>query len=122
MSKKSITYQLFIKLPKSSRIRVGRLGEFTFPAGIYVYTGSARHNIDARIKRHLSSNKKLRWHIDYLLAADLVEIVKIVKSSDRECTLNQKTQGEILIDGFGASDCKKGCKSHLKYLGQLSMK
>ena len=43
------------------------LSEFLLKKGIYIYTGSAKKNIDSRIKRHLSNSKKLHWHIDYLL-------------------------------------------------------
>ena len=34
-----------------------------------------------------------------------------------ECSLNKKTNGTIIINGFGSSDCNLCCKSHLKYLG-----
>ena len=112
-----ISYQLIIKLSQESRIKVGRLGEFHFPAGWYIYTGSARRNVSARIKRHSSKVKKLRWHIDYLLASPYSEIVEIKKSLIPECELNQGTPGIVIIKGFGASDCKNKCKSHLKYLG-----
>ncbi len=112
-----ISYQLIIKLCREARIKVGRLGEFYFPAGWYVYTGSAKRNISARIKRHLSKVKKLRWHIDYLLANPFSEIVEVKKASVPECELNQRTPGVIVINGFGSSDCKNNCKSHLKYLG-----
>ena len=60
-------YQLLMRLEKSVKIRVGKLGEFQFPAGWYVYTGSAKNGVKARVMRHLRSNKKKRWHIDYLL-------------------------------------------------------
>jgi Uri superfamily endonuclease len=59
----------------------------------------------------------LRWHIDYLLAAPGVAIAEEVRSDADECTLNQATAGDIPAPGFGASDCKHGCGSHLKYLG-----
>ena len=63
------SYQLHIHLNKNIEIEIGKLGKFTFPMGNYVYTGSAKKNIDERIKRHKSnsSDKKLYWHVDYLL-------------------------------------------------------
>lgn len=113
-----ITYQLFIHLDKAHLITVGRLGQFKFPAGNYVYTGSARRNLIARVKRHLRKEKPLRWHIDYLLVADGAQVVNIKLSDRTECDWNQETFGEILMAGFGASDCMAGCSSHLKYQGE----
>lgn len=111
------TYQLRIHVPRPLRIAVGRLGCFGFPAGDYVYTGSARRNFQARIDRHLRKEKTLRWHIDYLLAAPGVTVTSVHPSREGECALNQATDGHIVVPGFGASDCRRGCGSHLKYLG-----
>ena len=109
------SYQLFINITKEINLKVGKLGKFIFPAGSYVYTGSARKNIDKRIKRHLSKKKNLHWHIDYLLNNDAVQIIDTKKSQMTECNLNKKTKGTIIIDGFGSSDCNLSCKSHLKF-------
>ena len=111
------SYQLFINVTKEINLKVGKLGKFIFPVGYYVYTGSAKKNIDKRIKRHLSKKKNLHWHIDYLLNNDAVQIIDIKKSEIIECSLNQKTNGVIIIRGFGSSDCNLCCGSHLKYLG-----
>ncbi len=94
----------------------GALGSCNFPAGHYVYTGSARRNLQARITRHLSTGKKLRWHIDYLLAHPDVEILRVETSAIPECRWNQQLEGRIPVAGFGASDCRNGCGSHLKLL------
>lgn len=110
-------YQLHIRLTQPLRLQIGRFGEFDFPAGDYVYTGSAKRNFEARIARHLRRDKALRWHIDYLLAAPGVEVAEVRRSVEPECALNQATAGEIPVPGFGASDCRRGCGSHLKYLG-----
>ena len=112
-----ITYQLHILVTRPVTIQVGRLGRFNFPAGQYIYTGSAKRNLEARIQRHLSKHKKLRWHIDYLLTHRDVQMVQVQRSAKAECAWNQKTNGEIIAPGFGASDCRHGCGSHLKYLG-----
>ncbi|HQR50429.1 MAG TPA: hypothetical protein PKW44_02185 [Methylophilaceae bacterium] len=48
-----VSYQLAIMLDQPARLTVGRLGVFDFPAGRYVYTGSARRSLEARIARHL---------------------------------------------------------------------
>lgn len=111
------TYQLRIRVEQPLRLSIGRLGEFDFPAGTYVYTGSARRHFEARITRHLRKEKALRWHIDYLLAASGVAVTDVVRSDTDECALNQATAGAMPVPGFGASDCKHGCGSHLKYLG-----
>lgn len=111
-------YQLDIVLAADARIAVGRLGEFLFPAGRYVYTGSARRNLDARVRRHLSRDKEQRWHVDYLLMAELAEVVGVRLFEDGECAVNQATEGVVVAPGFGASDCRSGCGSHLKYCGR----
>ena len=110
------SYQLFINVTKEINLKVGKLGKFIFPVGSYVYTGSAKKNIDKRIERHLSKKKNLHWHIDYLLNNDAVQIISTRKSQIAECSLNKKTKGTIIIDGFGSSDCYLSCKSHLKYI------
>jgi Uri superfamily endonuclease len=111
------SYQLFIRVHKACDIQVGKLGSFHFPAGKYVYTGSARKNIEARVRRHLAREKKLRWHIDYLLTAPNVEVYDSKMFTGEECALNQAVSGSVLVKGFGASDCKNRCGSHLKYTG-----
>ena len=109
------SYQLFINVTKEINLQVGKLGKFIFPVGSYVYTGSAKKNIDKRIERHLSKKKNLHWHIDYLLDNDAVQIINTRKSRITECSLNKKTKGTTIIDGFGSSDCNLSCRSHLKY-------
>lgn len=112
------SYQLFIRVHKGCDIRIGKLGAFHFPAGFYIYSGSAKRNIEARIKRHLSRDKKLRWHIDYLLNHPEAEVYDSKMFARDECTLNQKVRGEIIARGFGASDCRNQCGSHLIYTGK----
>lgn len=112
-----ISYQLLIDVPQPLHCVIGRLGEFDFPVGRYVYTGSAKRGLDARIARHVRQRKALRWHIDYLLNAPGVDVVEVVRSQRGECALNRAMSGRILAFGFGASDCLAGCGAHLKYLG-----
>jgi Uri superfamily endonuclease len=111
------TYQLHIRVLRAAKIQIGKLGSFSFPAGRYIYTGSAKRNLEARIKRHLSKEKKLYWHIDYLLAHPAVHVVRVQRSHQIECQLHQKTKGESVVPRFGTGDCRRGCASHLKYLG-----
>ena len=114
-----ITYQLTIHLYAPVQVTVGRLGECHFPAGRYIYTGSAKRNLEARIARHLSKKpKRMHWHIDYLLAVPQVGIVGVECFCEPECLLNQRVQGAMVVPRFGASDCRFGCGSHLKLLTQ----
>jgi Uri superfamily endonuclease len=112
-----VTYQLEIDLAAPVRVAVGRLGVFDFPAGSYIYTGSARRNPEARVARHLRREKKLHWHIDYLLAAPGARVTGVVRHAGAECAVNRLVAGARVAPGFGASDCRAGCGSHLKYLG-----
>ena len=112
------SYQLHISLEKETRISIGKLGGFLFPAGYYIYTGSAKKNIEARVQRHRSDNKKKHWHIDYFLLNPHSKITSAFQFNDVECKLNQLTAGKIVAPGFGATDCKSKCNSHFKYLGQ----
>lgn len=116
---KARTYQLHIRLAHAQQITVGRLGRFAFAAGTYLYTGSARRNMRARLSRHLADDKTLHWHIDHLLAVAQAKITRIHLSAEIECVVNQSVNGEIPVPGFGASDCRRGCGSHLKYMGHL---
>ena len=107
-------YCLVIKLQNGKKIRVGKKLEIDFDKGYYVYVGSAMNSLESRLKRHLSSTKKLHWHIDYLLKHG--EIVEIIYNLDKkvECELSQKlSENNEYIQDFGCSDCL--CESHLYY-------
>ncbi|WP_456443622.1 GIY-YIG nuclease family protein [Caldithrix abyssi] len=114
-----ITYQLMLEIKEPITLTIGVLGRFTLPAGRYLYTGSARKNIDQRICRHFKKVKPRRWHIDYLTTHPAVTIIAVQKFSAEECQVNQQSPGQILITGFGASDCLQNCGAHLKFLPPL---
>jgi Uri superfamily endonuclease len=112
-------YVLIIQVDKNASVNVGALGKLTLEKGIYAYVGSAQSNLEQRIKRHLGKEKRLFWHIDYLLNDSAARIVKVLyKQADKteECNL-AKVIGEKgkPVDGFGCSDCS--CKSHLFRIG-----
>jgi Uri superfamily endonuclease len=114
-------YQLHLRLDKPKRIRVGKLGVFTFPAGRYIYTGSAMNGLIGRLRRHLKKRKKLHWHIDYLLRHAKIETIFVLETGERvECQLNSLTlslpNAKVIVKGFGCSDCR--CPSHLVYFGE----
>jgi len=116
-SANSQTYQLYITLNKDQTLQIGKLGAFFFPKGSYIYTGSAKRAIDARIARHMSKTKKLHWHIDYFLDCKATTITETKKFNQNECTLNQENNGKAIVKGFGSSDCTSGCDSHLIWVG-----
>jgi len=108
-------YQLVIRLVEERIISVGRRGRFTFPSGYYVYTGRAMRGLESRIARHLRRDKKMRWHIDYLLRHASVIEVRRYGGDLSECALS-RTVGtlpgsRIVVQGFGSSDCR--CPAHL---------
>ncbi len=110
-------YALIIKLSKKKEIEIGRLGTFVFPKGYYVYTGSAQNGLEKRINRHLSSEKKFHWHIDYLLRyAKVIKVIRYVGRKD-ECKLNNVTGQSVgatqIVKKFGSSDCS--CVTHLYF-------
>lgn len=107
-------------LPNKKEIKIGKLGIFTFEVGEYIYTGSAKNGLQARVSRHLSKRKKTHWHIDYLLKHTFVtKTLLYYEPKLTECMLNEKTfksytNAIFPVKGFGASDCN--CFSHLIYL------
>ena len=124
MTKKIIlkgTYCLIIHLRKDTSIEVGKCGSINFKMGYYVYVGSALNSLESRLKRHLSPNKKLFWHVDYLLNssnAGIEEIVFAVDEGKWECVLAAEISKEgVEVGDFGCSDCK--CSSHLFYFDEL---
>jgi sugar fermentation stimulation protein A len=107
-------YLLALVLDRPRTVEVGGLGRVSFPAGGYVYVGSAMRGLAARIARHLRKRKRMHWHIDYLAAvADVAEAFPIVCARRLECELARDVaavaQGSVA--GFGSSDCS--CESHL---------
>ena len=113
------TYALVIHLPESRRIRIGNR-ENDFQKGYYVYVGSALNNLEKRIGRHMSADKKEHWHIDYFLKHAKILDVRTIQSEHRfEClvsrTVRQLADSEPM-DGFGSSDCR--CNTHLYYFSE----
>ncbi len=110
-------YRLRIRLGRPAMLTVGAIGGFHFPAGWYVYTGSARNGLGQRIRRHLRRQKRQHWHIDDLLAVvDKVEAFVLPGTAVTECELHAAlTGGDVVVPGFGSSDCR--CASHLAYFG-----
>ncbi|HJN56839.1 MAG TPA: GIY-YIG nuclease family protein [Candidatus Woesearchaeota archaeon] len=109
-------YILIIYLNKPKKIKIGTLGNIFFKKGYYCYIGSALNNLEKRVQRHLSSKKKIRWHIDYLLKhAKIINVKVKITNRKLECSVNKKVEknSKEVIKSFGSSDCN--CKGHLWY-------
>jgi Uri superfamily endonuclease len=112
------TYALVVRLDEPVSIIVGRLGSRSFPAGHYVYLGSALGpgGTRARLNRHLrqAAASTLHWHIDYLLRCGMMSEIWWASGSRRqECAWSVILAqiGEVYPRGFGSSDCR--CRGHL---------
>jgi len=87
-------YQLRIRLSADARIRVGRLGVFHIPHGLYAYTGRASRGLDSRVMRYILPSGTLQWHVDYLLACKnscLEGVCLASRDPNKECAVNQRT-------------------------------
>ncbi|MFW6083023.1 MAG: GIY-YIG nuclease family protein [Thermoplasmatota archaeon] len=112
-------YTLVIELKEDKVIEVGAIGNIDFDKGYYVYVGSAQNGLEARIERHLSDEKKIHWHIDYLLkVSEVIKIFVTDGDKEEECKVADYLNSSIdPIDDFGCSDCK--CFSHIFYSENL---
>ena len=118
MGKVKGSYILLVELATRKDIFVGKLGYVSLPKASYAYVGSAMNGLRARLARHLRGEKKLHWHIDYLLKEAEVKEIILCQGEERvECSLAQALAGKIQsIPGFGSSDCK--CRSHLYFASE----
>ena len=109
------TYVLVITLGSDLITEVGALGTLSFPAGVYMYTGSALGGLDQRVSRHIRHEKTVKWHIDRLtVAADSVIAYESYPDYVPECELASMAGNCGMVpsvDGFGCSDCS--CRTHL---------
>ena len=123
-------YTLLLFLSKQVTLTIGKLGKQRFPMGYYTYTGSAlgkgASSLKHRIARHLKKEKRRFWHIDYLLADENVSVEAVIvaeTNENMECKTNQHIKtimgAKVQVKGFGASDCRKNCKSHLLYFPEI---
>lgn len=120
------SYCLCINVSSDIEVSVGALGEIRFPAGRYIYVGSALNSLEPRLRRHLKTStgqhKVTHWHIDYLLRSPHASLESIfVKTGFEklECRIAAMvaSHGEP-VPRFGCSDCK--CKSHLYSVEEFS--
>ena len=106
-------YLLIMHLKHDATIRIGKLGLLFFQAGWYIYAGSALNGLEQRIARHMRVEKKLHWHIDYLLQqAAIIDVFYKKAEKKEECLIAQRLHNHLQsVPGFGCSDCS--CPSHL---------
>jgi len=117
------SYVLWLHLPQTQDLTVGRLGSFTFSAGDYIYLGSAQgpDGLRARLGRHLLGSGQPHWHIDRLRVAAQVRGFGYQVSAgllqSTECRWSQRLatlpDASHPVPGFGSSDCRSGCTAHL---------
>jgi Uri superfamily endonuclease len=118
-------YVLYFNIKIPLTLQVGSLGLSVFPAGRYIYVGSARRGIAARVLRHkrlaLQKDGKLHWHIDYLLVHRHTELSgEEAWENGIECRISKRIAAmsgvTVPVPGFGSSDCRAGCRAHLYLL------
>ena len=109
------SYVLLVELSTGKDIFVGKLGYVSFPKASYAYVGSAMNGLRARLARHLRGEKKLHWHIDYLLKEAEVKEIILCQGEERvECSLAQALAGKFQsVPGFGSSASR--CQSRLYF-------
>jgi Uri superfamily endonuclease len=116
------TYILVLQLDRlASGLRIGKLGVFDFPPGLYLYVGSAfgAGGLAARLAHHCRVEKpRPHWHIDYLRPmARLREAWTVAgpeRLEGRWCrALSAAPLLSAPVPGFGASDTR--CFTHLFY-------
>jgi Uri superfamily endonuclease len=115
------SYALLLKLDRDRRIPVGALGVKDFPRGHYVYIGSAMNGIESRVRRHLSKEKKIHWHIDHFLKeARVIGVRKMESNKKQECDVASGFSERFdIVSDFGSSDCS--CSGHLFYGGKTRL-
>ncbi len=113
------TYALVLFLGRRSKIPIGALGIRDLPRGVYIYFGSALNGLEGRLARHLRRDKRLFWHIDYLLTkAQVADVWYSPGRTRHECDWAKSAlalpNARVIVPHFGSSDCR--CPSHLVYL------
>lgn len=111
------SYVLTLKVSAPVVLRIPRFSGSRLEPGIYAYAGSARGpgGIAARVGRHFSAEKTVRWHIDHLTTVADAVWASVFRDAG-ECTLVarlvEKGAVETPLPGFGSSDCRT-CEAHL---------
>ena len=110
-------YALVIRLESAFAGRVGALGDLALTPRAYVYLGSANGpgGMEARVRRHLNSDKRMHWHIDYLTRVGTVTDIAVWPGGGECALVDHVSAGKGItfpVPGFGSSDCRH-CPAHL---------
>jgi Uri superfamily endonuclease len=107
--------------------------EFQIKKGIYIYVGSALGlgGISKRIERYFQIfngiKRNKHWHIDYLIPkAKRIIAIYAETNENYECRLfqalkNMEIENIEIVRGFGNTDCRAKCGSHLLYVGRIEI-
>jgi Uri superfamily endonuclease len=125
-------YALVLQIPQVLNVDVGQLGALEFKSGMWVYIGSAMGegstSLEKRLQRHFSKDKTIFWHIDRILATGATASSAFwIESSEKiECLISDALSRSLKFlsgpKGFGSSDCRNGCESHLfHYKGSVNV-
>ena len=102
-------YSLIIELKRKKTIRVGKLGEAVFPAGTYIYTGSAMKGLGARLRRHCDRKKKRTGILTICSRCQTLKSEKLFSIPPRPVRSVAKTNGSlqapgavVILKNFGA--------------------
>ncbi len=108
------SYILVFHLREDKTIPVGKKGNIFFEKGFYLYVGSGKKNLQARLNRHIRKSKKIFWHVDYFSKqCEPIANLPVRTADDIECKIAVSLRGVYGegIEAFGSSDCS--CHSHL---------
>ncbi|MFW5695244.1 MAG: DNA/RNA nuclease SfsA [Alkalispirochaeta sp.] len=109
------SYLIVLRLTQERTIPIGALGPRRFPAGYYIYVGSAMRNLSTRVARHRTRRRtRKHWHIDYFREiAEYVATYAIREPQRREEEIAREVAVVTAdsIPGFGSSDSSQ--PSHL---------
>jgi len=108
------SYLLVIYLDRDTKIKT-KAREFHLKKGYYIYVGSAMNSLEKRVERHFKKEKRLHWHIDFLLQKAWLLSAYLIPSRERIEETLSRTIGDVFqgIEGFGASDLS--VKTNLYY-------
>jgi len=109
-------YLLFFRLGHRCVVRVRGGREFKLEPGSYVYVGSAKGTLRARLIRHFGPKTRYFWNVDYLTGRVRPITVLVLTGHYEEKMVAMRLSRCLgYIEGFGNADDKKS-PSHLFFV------
>ncbi len=112
------TYVLILRALSSGTVMAGSSGGVNLVTGYLAYAGSAlgRGGLRARVRRHIISDKKQFWHVDYIRPYTLIDEIWFFPGREKlehlaASALQSLPSAFVAAENFGSSDCR--CESHL---------